>query len=165
MWSVILRLIFWNSRNLIVSNCHRPKSTSITATIAQKSSDTVELLDDGQQSTAWKVALMWLLSSVAVVLLSSDAQPSQIIDIRPKFKIWYSPKMMPSRSIWLKMGTKPVWDTLYNFGYFAPATLLGRLMCLRDVFGVGKWIILLWLCEFSRSVLALGWVQQSAGVE
>ena len=46
-----------------------------------------------------------------VLLLSSDAQPSQIIDIRPKFENQDSSKERSSRSMWLKMGTKPVWGT------------------------------------------------------
>ena len=57
----------WNSQNSILTKCHRPKLQSITATIAQKSSGAIDWMDDEQHSTAWKVALMWLLSNGAVV--------------------------------------------------------------------------------------------------
>ena len=69
-------------------------------------------MEDRQLSTAWKVALMWLWSGGAVGSLSSDAHQSQNAANLPKIKIWHWPKMMPSRSMWLKMGTKPVWGTL-----------------------------------------------------
>ena len=46
------------------------------------------------------------------MLLSSDAQPSQIIDVRPKSPTQNVAQRPTSRSIWLKMGTKPVSGTL-----------------------------------------------------
>ena len=54
---------------------------------------------------------MKLLSSGAVVFLSSDAQPSHTIDVRPK-----SPHRMSSRATLdvdvAEDGTEPVWGTL-----------------------------------------------------
>ena len=57
---------------------------------------------------------MWPLSNVEVALLSSDAQPSQIIDVRPKslHVTQNVAQMPPSRLTWLKMGTKPASGTL-----------------------------------------------------
>ena len=52
------------------------------------------------------------MSNGAVALLSSDAQLSQIIDVRPKSPTQNVSQMLPSRSMWLKMGTKPVSGTL-----------------------------------------------------
>ena len=69
-------------------------------------------MEDRQLSTAWKVALMWPLSGGAVVLLSSDAHQSQNSANLPKIKNQNSSKNRPSRSIWPKMGTKPVSGTL-----------------------------------------------------
>jgi hypothetical protein len=72
-------------------------------------------MDDGQQLTPWKVDLMWPLSDGAVVLLSSDAQPSQIIDIRPKIENQNSSKERPSRSMWLHFSKKSAWSIYATF--------------------------------------------------
>ena len=71
-----------------------------------------------------KVALMWPLSDGAVMLLSSDAQSSRIIDIRPKFKIWHSPKMMPSRLKRLHFSKKSSWSiyTTFDISFLSPNT-------------------------------------------
>jgi hypothetical protein len=76
------------------------------------------------------------LSDGAVALLSSDAQPSQIIGIRPKIKNQNSSKTPPSRSMWLKMGTKPVWGTL-QLWIFLSCNTTGAI----DVFTrrIGRW--------------------------
>ena len=106
-------------------------------------------MDDGQQSTAWKVALMWPLSNGAVALLSSDAQPSRIIDIRPKSLTQNVAQMPSSRLIWLNMGTKPVSDTS-RFWIFLSCDNNGAI----DVFTrrVGRWkvsefVAALWICR------------------
>ena len=52
------------------------------------------------------------LSDGAVVYLSSEVHPSQINDVLLEIKNHDSSKTPPSRSMWLKMETKPVWGTL-----------------------------------------------------
>ena len=81
-------------------------------------------MEDRQLSTTWKVALMWPLSGGAVVLLSSDARPSQITDIRPKIKILHSTKMMPSRLKWPRFSKKSAWSiyTTFDISFLSPNT-------------------------------------------
>jgi len=79
-------------------------------------------MEDRQLSTAWKLALMWPLSGGAVVLLSSDAHQSQNAANLPKIKNQNSSKTPPSRSMWLKMETKPVWGTLQLWIFLSHAT-------------------------------------------
>mmetsp|Transcript_2447 Transcript_2447/g.4173 ORF Transcript_2447/g.4173 Transcript_2447/m.4173 type:complete len:89 (-) Transcript_2447:487-753(-) len=76
------------------------------------------------------------LSNGAVLLLSSDTQPSQIIDIRPNIENQNSSNKPSSRLIWLKMGTKPVWGTL-QLWIFLSCDNSGAI----DVFTrrVGRW--------------------------
>jgi hypothetical protein len=67
--------------------CRQPKWASASGYFEQKCDDAVESMEDRQLSTPSKVDVMIPLGVGAVVLLSSDAQPSQTIDIRPKIKI------------------------------------------------------------------------------
>jgi hypothetical protein len=87
-------------------------------------------MDDRQQSTPWKVALLWSLSGGAVALLSSDAHQSQNADNLPKIKNHNSSKTPPSRSMWLKMETKPVWGTLQLliFPFYHPKREIDTLL-------------------------------------
>ena len=101
----------WDSRKTTSGQCHRPKVTASGGYFEQECADEDELMKDRELPTAWKVDLMLPWSDGMVLLLSSDAQPSQIIDIRPKFENQDSSKERSSRSMWLKMGTKPVWGT------------------------------------------------------
>ena len=111
-------------------------------------------MKDWELPTAWKVALMWPLSNGAVLLLSSDTQPSQIIDIRPNIENQNSSKERSSRLIWLKMGTKPVWGTL-QLWIFLSCDTNGAI----DVFTrrVGRW-------EVNDFVAALWIFQKCSGI-
>ena len=71
-----------------------------------------------------------------VVLLSTDAQPSQIVDIRPNSPTQNFAQRPSSRLIWLKMGTKPASGTL-QLWIFLSCDKNGAI----DVFmrRVGRW--------------------------
>ena len=113
-----------------------------------------------QLSTAWKVALIHPSSDGAVVLLSSDAQPSQIIDVRPKSPHRMSLRGRP-RGRYGRRWEPSRYRAHYNFGYFSTVTIMGRSICLRDGLGVGKWMILLRAYEFSGNDQVLGGTPKS----
>ena len=104
-----------------------------------------------QLSTAWKVALIHPSSDGAVVLLSSDAQPSQIIDVRPKSPHRMSLRGRP-RGRYGRRWEPSRYRAHYNFGYFSTVTIMGRSICLRDGLGVGKWMSLLRTYDFLEMI-------------
>ena len=106
-------------------------------------------MKDGELPTAWKAALMLPWSDGMVLLLSSDAQPSQIIDVRPKSLTQNVAQMPPSRSMWLKMGTKPVSGTLQLWTFLSCDNNGAIDMFTRRV---GRWemndfVAALWICR------------------
>jgi hypothetical protein len=121
-------------------------------------------MGDEQQSTPWKVALVRPLSDGAVVLLSSGAHPSQIIGIRPKIESQNSSKERPQGWYGWRWGPSR-YGAHYNFGYFLPVTQHETLMHWFGGLGPSKWLLSWGLLGSFVFIWALGWVQQSTGVE
>ena len=102
----------WNWRKSTLGVCHRPTSTSTTATNETKSNDDIDFKRDFTQLTAWMIAPTHVPGGGVAVLFSSHAHESQIADALKKNNNLIPSQNRLSMSMWLQMRTKPAWGTL-----------------------------------------------------
>ena len=142
------KIRFWP--NVIGRNCN-PSPLQLRRKVAAQSSkwtmDNNRRLERSLWCDHWATARLyyrvWMHSRLKS---STSAQKVQHrISLRGRPRGQYGWRWEPSR-----------YGAHYNFGYFSPVMIMGRSMCLRDGLGVGKWMIMLRLCEFSGNVQVLG---------